>query len=70
MSRSSSTWPWLLMGTAFGAYPALRPYADETALPGLAAMASGRWLVAHLLGMLAFALVPVAMATLRSLEPA
>jgi hypothetical protein len=59
------SWPWLVSGVAFAAYPLLRPYADETTMAGLAAMASGRWLVAHLLGMLAFAVLPVGLARLR-----
>jgi hypothetical protein len=69
MSRTLSPWPWIAAGAAFAAYPALRPYADETTLAGLAAMASNRWLLAHLLGMLAFALVPLALLTLRPLVP-
>lgn len=69
MSRLNTTWPWLVAGLAFAAYPALRPYTDETTLTGLAAMASGRWLAAHLLGMLGFALLPVALATLRTADP-
>jgi hypothetical protein len=59
-----TTWAWWLAGLAFALYPALRPYADERALAGLAAMASTRWLVAHLLGMLGFALLPVALGVL------
>jgi hypothetical protein len=59
MSALRRTWAWWAAGLCFATYPALRPYADETGAAGLAAMGSGRWLVAHLLGMLAFALLPV-----------
>jgi hypothetical protein len=59
------SWPWLVSGVAFAAYPLLRPYPDETTMAGLAAMGSSRWLVAHLLGMLAFAVLPVGLARLR-----
>jgi hypothetical protein len=52
---------WIGSAVAFVAYPALRPYADETRMPGLAAMASDRWLAAHLLGMLGFVLVAFAL---------
>ena len=48
---------WAGSAVAFVAYPALRPYADETGLAGLSAMGSDRWLWAHLLGMLGFALL-------------
>lgn len=64
MSARRTTWAWWLAGLAFALYPALRPYADEATLAGLAGMASARWLVAHLLGMLGLALLPVALATL------
>ena len=52
--RSLHALPWIIAGAAFVAYPALRPYADESSLAGLAAMGSIRWLVAHLLGMVGF----------------
>src|SRR5919202_1786563 len=68
------TWAWWLTGLAFALYPVLRPWADA-ALPtdplaGLTAMASGRWVAAHLLGMLGFALLPVALASLGVASPA
>lgn len=69
MTHLTTTSPWIAAGAAFAAYPALRPYTDETTLAGLAAMASGRWLSAHLLGMVGFALLPVAMTTLRTADP-
>ena len=43
-----------LAGVLFVLYPALRPFSDETSLEGAAAFASGRWLAAHMLAMLAF----------------
>lgn len=70
MAALRTTWPWWLAGAAFALYPALRPYADERTLAGLAGMASTRWLTAHLLGMLGFALLPVALGTLGASAPA
>ncbi|HEY0238266.1 MAG TPA: hypothetical protein VGC37_06445 [Friedmanniella sp.] len=64
MTALRTTWAWWTAGLAFALYPALRPYADERALAGLAGMGSTRWLVAHLLGMLGFALLPVALSAL------
>lgn len=46
-----------LAGLLFVAYPALRPYSDETTLAGAAAMGSTVWVVAHLLGVAAFVLL-------------
>src|SRR3954454_12850182 len=66
MSELRRTWAWWLAGLCFVTYPALRPYADETGAAGLAAMGSGRWLVAHLLGMLGFALLPVGLTALMA----
>ena len=59
-----SSWPWLVAGLGFAAYPAVRPYADETTYAGLAAMASDAWLLAHLLGVLAFAALPIGLSRL------
>lgn len=56
---------WMGSAVAFVAYPALRPYADETGLAGLAAMGTDRWLIAHLLGMLGFVLLIPAVRSLR-----
>jgi hypothetical protein len=61
---------WTAAAVAFVAYPALRPYADETGLPGLAAMATDRWLVAHLLGMLGFMLLAPALRSVAERTPA
>lgn len=66
MTARPTTWAWWTAGLAFALYPALRPYGDERTLAGLAGMGSTRWLVAHLLGMLGFALLPIA---LSSLDP-
>jgi hypothetical protein len=65
-----TTWAWWAAGLAFALYPALRPYGDERSLAGLAALGSTRWLVAHLLGMLGFALLPVALGSLGRPGPA
>lgn len=46
-------------GALFVAYPALRPYSDETTLAGAEAMASTAWLVSHVMGMAAFVLLCV-----------
>lgn len=43
-----------LAGLFFAAYPALRPYSDETTLAGAEAMASGAWVASHTLGMVGF----------------
>ncbi|TDE94184.1 hypothetical protein EXU48_12160 [Occultella glacieicola] len=52
-------------GVLFAAYPALRPWTDETTLAGAAAFASPAWVAAHTMGMFAFMLLTVALA-LRS----
>jgi hypothetical protein len=71
MFVTRSSWPWLVAALGFAAYPAVRPYADETTLAGLAAMASDAWLLAHLLGVLAFAVLPIGLSRLgRHLSPA
>src|SRR5690554_3096992 len=55
-----------LAGAAFIAYPALRPYSDETTLAGAEAMASPAWVVSHVLGIAGFVLVALGIAmTLR-----
>lgn len=41
-------------GAFLAAYPALRPYSDETTLAGADAMASTAWVAAHSLGMVGF----------------
>jgi len=49
----------VVAGALFVLYPALRPFSDETSLQGAAAFASARWLVAHILGIAAFTLLPL-----------
>jgi hypothetical protein len=59
----------LLAGIFFVLYPALRPFSDEASLQGAAAFGSPRWLMAHMLAMVAFTLLPVGMLGLhRPLE--
>jgi hypothetical protein len=70
MSGIRSSWPWIAAGVGFATYPVVRPYADETTYAGLAAMASNTWLLAHLLGVLAFAALPIGLSRLgRRLAP-
>jgi hypothetical protein len=59
----------VVAGVFFVLYPALRPFSDEASLQGAAAFSSPRWLMAHMLAMVAFTLLPVGMLGLhRSLE--
>src|SRR5699024_3627525 len=44
-------------GALFIAYPALRPYSQESTLDGAAAMSSTAWVASHLFGIVAFVLV-------------
>jgi len=46
-------------GIAFVLYPAIRPFSDEASLQAAAAFASSAWLVAHMLGMIGFTLIPI-----------
>ena len=70
MPAIRTSWPWIVAGVGFATYPAVRPYADETTYAGLAAMASNAWLLAHLLGVLAFAALPIGLSRLaRRLAP-
>jgi hypothetical protein len=55
-----------LAGVGLIAYPALRPYSDETTLAGADAMSSTAWVLAHTIAMLAFLALTVAVWTLRS----
>lgn len=48
-------------GVLFAAYPLLRPWSDETTLDGAAAMASPAWLASHVLAMVAFVLLALAL---------
>jgi hypothetical protein len=49
----------VISGILFVLYPAIRPFSDETSLQGAAAFASTEWLVAHILAMIAFTLLPL-----------
>ena len=51
-------------GVLFVLYPAIRPYSDETSLPGAAAFASSAWIVAHVLAMLGFVLMALGLLAL------
>jgi hypothetical protein len=48
-------------GILFVLYPALRPFSDETSLQGAETFASAAWVVAHVLAMLAFILLTLAL---------
>jgi hypothetical protein len=61
---------WAIAGVLFVLYPAIRPFSDETSLQGAAAFASTEWLVAHLLAVVAFTLLPLGLLGLhRSVQP-
>ncbi|SDC22932.1 hypothetical protein [Actinokineospora iranica] len=53
-------------GLLFAAYPATRPYRDETTLDGAAAMSSTAWTLAHTAAMIGFILLPLALLGLRA----
>ncbi|UOE94770.1 hypothetical protein [Alkalihalobacillus sp. LMS39] len=48
-----------LSGILFFLYPALRPFSDEATLQGAAAFASNAWMLSHVLGIIAFLLLPL-----------
>lgn len=48
-------------GILFVLYPAIRPFSDETSLQGAAAFASAAWMLAHILAMMGFTLLPLAL---------
>jgi deazaflavin-dependent oxidoreductase (nitroreductase family) len=55
-----------LAGAAFLAYPALRPFGDAgTGTDAARSFASTAWVVSHLLGVLAFALLPLGLRALH-----
>ncbi|GAA3989400.1 hypothetical protein GCM10022247_04960 [Allokutzneria multivorans] len=61
-----SRWLLVLSGLLFLLYPVLRPWHDETTVDGArAAMGSTAWVLAHLVAMLGFVLVPIALLGLR-----
>lgn len=49
----------LISGLLFVLYPTIRPFSDETSLQGATAFASTNWLVAHILAIVAFTLLPL-----------
>ncbi|MFI9817376.1 hypothetical protein [Saccharothrix variisporea] len=48
-------------GVAFLLYPVLRPYADESTITGLGVMSTTAWVAAHLLAVVGFLLVSLAL---------
>lgn len=48
----------VVAGLLFILYPTLRPFSDEVSLEGAAAFAANNWLLAHMLAMVAFTLLP------------
>ena len=59
----------VIAGIFFVLYPSIRPFSDEVSLEGAAAFASSGWLIAHMLAMVAFTLLPVGLLYLyRSLR--
>lgn len=50
---------FLISAILFVIYPVLRPFSDETTLEGAAAFASTEWVIAHILAMIAFILLPL-----------
>lgn len=59
VSRAAGAAALLLAALVFAAYPALRPYTDESTLDGARAFASGAWAAAHTLGMVGFVVLPL-----------
>ena len=49
----------VISGILFVLYPMIRPFSDETSLQGAIAFASTNWLVAHILAIVAFTLLPL-----------
>ncbi|PTB19123.1 hypothetical protein C9I57_18955 [Trinickia symbiotica] len=55
-----------ISGLLFILYPAIRPFSDESSLQGATAFATGQWLAAHMLAMVAFTLLPLGLLGLHS----
>jgi hypothetical protein len=55
-----------ISGLLFVLYPAIRPFSDETSLQGAAAFATNQWLLAHMLAMAAFTMLPLGLLGLHS----
>lgn len=49
---------FVIAGILFVLYPTIRPFSDEASLQGAAAFASTEWLLAHILAIVAFTLLP------------
>jgi len=56
----------VIAGILFVFYPAIRPFSDETSLQGAAAFASTEWVLAHLLAIAAFTLLPIGLLGLQN----
>jgi hypothetical protein len=69
ITSRTATSALVVAGLAFAAYPALRPYSDETTLDGAAAMASTAWVAAHTLGMVGFVALTLGIRSLHRLRP-
>lgn len=50
---------FVVAGLLFILYPVIRPFSDEVSLQGAAAFASRAWLVAHMMAMVGFTLLPL-----------
>ncbi|WP_332633773.1 hypothetical protein [Halalkalibacter flavus] len=57
---------FVISGILFVLYPTIRPFSDETSLQGTAAFASIDWLVAHILAIVAFTLLPLGLLGLHN----
>ncbi|MDQ0230893.1 hypothetical protein [Metabacillus malikii] len=55
-----------ISGILFVLYPAIRPFSDEKTLQGASAFASNEWLLAHLLAIFAFTLLPLGIYSIHS----
>lgn len=56
----------VISGILFILYPMIRPFSDETSLQGAIAFASTNWLVAHILAIVAFTLLPLGLLGLHN----
>lgn len=63
-SARSATAGFVISGLALAAYPALRPWAPEGGLVGAASFASTAWPISHLLGMVGFVSLALAVRAL------
>lgn len=56
----------MMSGILFVLYPTIRPFSNETSLQGATAFASTDWLVAHILAIVAFTLLPLGLLGLHN----